>query len=62
MKPLEIIILIGAISLVIFTIVINIIKKKKGKLPCGCDISNGKCSGCMFSNNCKNQNDTNTNN
>lgn len=58
MKPLEIIILIGAIALVIFTVVINIVKKRKGKLPCGCDIGNdnSKCSGCAFSKDCKNQN------
>lgn len=44
MKPLEIIILVGAIALVVFTIVFNIVRKKKGKTSCGC--STGACSSC----------------
>lgn len=40
MGALEICILVGAIALVLFTVIFNIVRKKKGKTCCG------DCAGC----------------
>lgn len=37
MEPVEIIVLVAAVGLVAFTIIFNIIRKRKGKGCCGCD-------------------------
>lgn len=56
MEPLEIIILIGAIALVVFTVVFNIVRKLRGKSSCGCDSKSssdcGGCGGCPYSGQC----------
>lgn len=44
MQPIEIIVIILAVSLVSFTIIYNIIRRKQGKSSCGGDCS--KCSSC----------------
>lgn len=52
MSPLEIGILIGAIALVVFTVVWNVVRKLRGKSSCGCDTGDkskkcaGACSHC----------------
>ncbi len=53
MKPIDMIILIGAITLVAFAITVAIVRKKKGKSGCGCNC-NG-CSGCASKNTCPTQ-------
>jgi hypothetical protein len=44
MEPLEIIILIAAIALVLFTVVFNVRRRIKRKPGCGCEC--GSCPGC----------------
>ncbi len=43
MQPIEIVVIIGAILLVVGSIIYNILKKKKGKVSSCC---NGNCNGC----------------
>lgn len=57
-SALEIGIAVGAIALVAFTIIFNIVRKKKGKSSCGCsgcsgckNAKDGKCPGCNSNNN-----------
>ncbi len=50
MKAIEIIVLAAAIGIVAFTIIFNIVRRKKGKNCCGCD----GCSNCV---NCCRKND-----
>lgn len=69
MKALEIIIIIFAVILVLFTVIFNIVRKKKGK-GCGCmsqkDNEKGQdkknCSACPYCDCCaKNKNLNNAN-
>ena len=49
MDWIEILISVCAAALVVFTVVFNAVRKKKGKSPCGCDCSarnGGACGGC----------------
>ncbi|MDR2091286.1 MAG: FeoB-associated Cys-rich membrane protein [Clostridiales bacterium] len=48
MESIEIIILIAAIALVAFTVIYNIVKRKKGKTGCGCGCPDcgGSCPSC----------------
>ena len=65
MNILEIVILVLAVSLVLFTVIYNIIRKLGGKSSCGCDVSKKSsgcsgCAGCGHKN--KNNNDNEKNN
>lgn len=44
----EILIILAAVALVVFTIVFNVVRKQKGKSSCGCDCTccpvKGACS------------------
>lgn len=44
MKPIDIIILVGAVVVVAGVVIAWIINRKKGKTSCGCDCAH--CSGC----------------
>lgn len=71
MEPLAIVILVGAIALVVFTVVFNVVRKVRGKSACGCCASAKKqdmpfvgggehaCTGCCA--HCKGCDRTNTN-
>ena len=48
MDALAVIILIGAVALVAFTVVFNIVRKRKGKSSCGCS----GCNGCPSAGTC----------
>lgn len=55
MEPIEIVILILAVALVVFTIVYNVMRRRKGKSSCGCDTGkSGKsgCSSCPYCDSC----------
>lgn len=45
MSGLEIGVMTGAIVLVVFTVVFNIIRRKRGKSSCGCDGCSSASSG-----------------
>ena len=57
MSPIEIVAIVFASALVIFTIAYNILRRKKGKTSCGCDAPSKSsgcsgCSGCAYSASC----------
>ena len=56
MDPIEIVVLILAVALVVFTIVYNVVRRRKGKSSCGCDSGkSGKsgCSRCPYCDSCR---------
>lgn len=57
-----IIVLVLAVALVLFTVIYNVYRKKKGKTGCGCNDANGKgsvskncgggCGNCPYKGDC----------
>jgi hypothetical protein len=59
MQPIEIIAAAGASSLVLFTVVYNVIRKKQGKTGCDCGSKcNNECNECPYAKNCPSKNKT----
>ncbi len=56
MQPVEIIAVILAAGIVLFTVIFNIAKRKKGKSCCGCDCGCTDCGGKCPSGKLKNKN------
>ena len=52
MQWFEILILVAAVALVVFTVVYNLFRRKKGKNGCGGSCGGG-CSGCPYHADCR---------
>ena len=46
MSPLEITVIAVAAALVVFTVIFNFVRRKKGKTSCGCDCAHCSCASC----------------
>ncbi len=51
MNLIDILVIIGCVLIILTTVILAIVNKKKGKTSCGCDCS--KCAGCKNKSTCK---------